>query len=489
MSLVPTVCDPNPSLLPDENHVPAFELREVSFAYPSDGDGGAHVLKGASMKVPEGAFVLLVGGTGSGKTTCLRLAKREVAPAGNLKGSVLVFGHEVRTLGELASSQLVGYVFQSPDNQIVCDTVWHELAFGLENLGLDQQETHRRLAEVCLFLGIEGLFRKRCDELSGGQRQVVALAAVLAMRPRLLLLDEPTSMLDPVAEKEFLSLLFRANRELGLTVVVATHEPQPMVDYATCAFGLEEGVLAEVSLSALRTRPALDLSMARVVPMTQHVRERLLDDVWVRYERSGPWVLRGCDLLLGTGEVRAIVGGNGSGKSTVISTIAGVVKASRGKVGRRYRGRQALLPQQPKALLGCETVREELMEWSAAGGYGESEVVAALERLGLTGCSERHPYDLSGGQQQLLALEKLLLMAPELLLLDEPTKGLDGASRTLVAERVNELASQGRTVLVATHDMAFVKAVAHGVSLLFDGRLGETEETETFFEHSWMWRA
>ncbi|MCI1879724.1 MAG: energy-coupling factor ABC transporter ATP-binding protein, partial [Olsenella sp.] len=216
----------------------ALEYADVSFTYPATDTepSPSPVLEHVSLAVPEGAFALITGSTGSGKSTLLRLAKPEVAPTGTLGGNVLAFGRDVRTLSSVESAQTVGLVFQSPDSQIVCDTVWHEMAFGLENLGTPVPEMRRRVAETCMFFGMEPWFRRQTANLSGGQRQMLALAATLAMRPRLLLLDEPTSMLDPVAEKDFLAMLFRANRELGVTVVVATHAPEPMRDVATCAF-------------------------------------------------------------------------------------------------------------------------------------------------------------------------------------------------------------------------------------------------------------
>lgn len=474
-----------PTLAP----TPALELTGVSFAYPAEhGSSVSPVLDDVSLVVPEGAFALLTGGTGSGKTTLLRLAKPEISPVGRREGAVRVFGREVADLTVEASAQLVGYVFQSPENQIVCDTVWHELAFGLENLGMDQPEMRRRLSEVCVFLGIEPWFRRRCQELSDGQRQIVALAAVLAMRPRLLLLDEPTAMLDPVAEKEFLSLLLRANRELGITVVVATHRPAPMVDYATEAFELACGSVRRASLDRLRS--PCELGEASPAPPEAAPPALALANVWMRYARDGGWVLRGCDLSVREGEVRALVGGNGSGKSTLLAVASGVARTQRGRVGGTYRERRALLPQQPKALLGCESVREELLEWQDGdAGSAEREVDAALGRLGLAGRADAHPYDLSGGQQQLLALEKLLLTRPRLLLLDEPTKGLDDAARREVARRVRSMAKEGCAVLVATHDMAFVRAVAHTVSLLFDGQTAEPETVADFLADSWMWRS
>ena len=493
----------------------ALELRGVTFSYP----GGADVLRDASLEVPEGAFALLVGATGSGKSTLLRLAKPEIAPAGELSGSVRAFGEDVRSLGPLASARAVGYVFQSPDAQVVCDTVWHEMAFGLENLGVPEPEMRRRVAETCSFFGMGPWFRARTAELSGGQRQLLALASTLAMRPRLLLLDEPTSMLDPLAEKDFLAMLFRVNRELGVTVLVATHAPETMLDYATCAFELAEGRVREAPLEGLRPEPPraipyqicprvfgtfgpesgaksarstrTDLIFGRGAEKRGERAEKDLlraDDLWFRYARDGRWVLRELDLELAAGEVRAVVGANGCGKSTLLAAAAGVVRPQRGRVRNAAATSQALLPQSPKALLSRETVRDELMEWSRAGGYGAREVGASIAELDLEDAADRHPYDLSGGQQQLLALEKLLLVRPRLLLLDEPTKGLDRSARERVAARVARARAEGATVLLATHDMAFVRAIADRVSLMFDGGIAVTEPTGDFFRNSWLYR-
>ena len=482
----------------------ALSFDHVTFAY-----AGAEkpVLLDACLEVPDGAFALLVGATGSGKSTLLRLAKPEVAPVGELSGAVRAFGADVRGLDAAGSARAVGYVFQSPDAQMVCDTAWHELAFGLENLGVPEAEMRRRVAETATYLGMGPWFRERVAELSGGRRQVLALASVLAMRPRALLLDEPTSMLDPVTEQAFLALLFRANRELGMTVVVATHTPAPMLDYATCAFALEGGRVRGVALEDLAAPrySAADLTAfsAEIGPKSgknfggvslraeKDVRPALsLDDVWFRYDRDADWVLRGCDLALRPGEVRALLGANGCGKSTLLRVAAGVLRPQRGRARNACAADQALLPQNPKTVLACETVRDELMEWAASSGrYGERDVAAALARLGLAGCAERHPYDLSGGQQQLLALEKLLLVRPRLLLLDEPTKGLDRAARAAVAERVAAAAAGGATVLLATHDAAFVRDVADTASLVFDGAVTLTEPADEFLRTSWLYRA
>lgn len=476
----------------------ALEVEGLSFAYPvaaGEASGASDVLHDVSLSVPAGAFCLLVGDTGSGKSTLLRLCKPEIAPAGDRRGAIRVFGREVGTLDVAESARDVGYVFQSPDNQIVCDSVWHELSFGLENLGTDQTEMRRRVAEICYFLGIEPWFHRRTAELSGGQRQVLALAATLAMRPRLLLLDEPTSMLDPVAERDFLSVLFRVNRELGCTVVVATHTPAPMADVATMALGLQDGRVAPRDVGSLReVRPLLSdaerghgrAARPKATPAKPALRLR---EAWVRYDREADWVLRGCGLEVRAGETRAVVGGNGSGKSTLLAVVAGTMRPQRGSLRNDLGRSQALLPQNPKALFSCDRVADELMEWSHACAYDEAAARDLLDGLGLdaAGVWERHPYDLSGGQQQLVALAKLLLAHPRLLLLDEPTKGLDWSFRRRVALAVRGFAERGGTVVVATHDRDFVRATCDTTSMLFDGSVTLTEPTGEFAERSWLW--
>lgn len=473
----------------------ALEFGDVSFSYPATGaePHPTPVLEHASLLVPEGAFALLTGGTGSGKSTLLRLAKPEVAPTGALAGRVLAFGRDVRTLSSVESARAVGLVFQSPDSQIVCDTVWHEMAFGLENLGTPAPQMRRRVAETCMFFGMEPWFRRQTASLSGGQRQMLVLAATLAMRPRLLLLDEPTSMLDPVAEKDFLAMLFRANRELGVTVVVATHAPASMRDVAACAFRVEDGRVRELSLdeavAACAFRPE---DVARPVGRTGACGSRpalSLRDTWFRYGRDADWVLRGLDLAAPQGEVTSVVGGNGSGKTTLLQLACGVLAPQRGRLSRPHAASQAYLPQSPRAILSAQTVREELMLWSRGAGYGEAEVTAMMGRLGLSGVAARNPLDLSGGQQQLVAFAKLLLTRPGLLILDEPTKGLDAAARTRLARLVQELRGEGCSVLLATHDLAFVSAVADSVSMLFDGAVTCTEGPDEFLAGSWLYHA
>lgn len=460
----------------------ALAYDDVTFRYPgSHGD----VLSGVSMAVPAGAFALLVGGTGSGKSTLLSLAKPQIAPAGDRAGQVRVFGRPVDGLDGAAACE-VGYVFQDPDNQIVCDSVWHEMSFGLENLGTPQGEMRRRVAEASYFFGMGPWFHSDTDALSGGRKQLLALASTLVMQPRVLLLDEPTAQLDPIAARNFLHALFRVNRELGCTVVVATHEPELMADYATCAFELVDGAVGAVEdlgrfkcEATLAERGALCDANA---PAAVSAR-----GAWFRYGRDDDWALRGLDLEVCQGEVHALVGGNGCGKSTLLALIAGTRRAQRGEV-RSAISAKAMLPQDPKALFAEERVDEELMEWAHIGGYGADEVQAMMGELGVADRADLHPYDLSGGQRQMLALGKLLLVHPRLLLLDEPTKGLDRTARERVAGMIEAARRDGVTVIVSTHDLAFVRRVADRVSLMFDGELACTEPVGEFFRNNLFYR-
>ena len=466
----------------------AIAVEGLTFSYPQ---AKAPVLRDLNWKVPRGAFAILVGGTGSGKSTLLSLLKPQIAPAGTREGSLAVGGVDVDRLDDAQSARSIGYVFQNPDNQIVCESVWHEMAFCLENLGAPQDEMRRLIAETSYFFGIDDWFRQSTDSLSGGRKQLLALASTLVAQPSLLLLDEPTSQLDPVAERNFLHALFRINRELGCTVVVATHAPRAMVDYATCAFELAKGRVREVAdLDALRVRdPLLDAGDAvpARVPEEDAPCALAFDDAWFRYNRESPWVLRNLDLHVVEGHIHALVGGNGCGKSTLLTLAAGSSRLQRGKV-RAGGTRRVLLPQDPRALFAAETALDELMEWSGQLGYGEGEARRLLEELGLAAQERVHPYDLSGGQQQLLAIGKLLLAKPDVLLLDEPTKGLDARARSKFAHVLIDLQEQGKTVLMASHDLDFVQQVADTVSMMFDGEIASTEPVTTFFANNVYYR-
>lgn len=470
----------------------AVEFRGFSFVYQLADEP---VLRGVDWCVPQGEFALLVGATGSGKSTLLRSLKPELAVSGTKTGEVLVMGESVEGLSVAFSAQTVGYVSQSPENQVVCDTVWHELAFGLENLGMPREQMRRRVAEVATFFGMEDMMDVAVSSLSGGQMQMLTLASVMALRPRVILFDEPTAQLDPVAEKSFCHAIFRINRELGVTVVVATHAPESFADYASSCARLCEGVIAPESLDGLRQRVrenlpargqrALSTSANAVACSARRI---ALHDVWFRYGKQDPWVLRAFGRSFAPGLVHAIVGGNGSGKTTLLKLIAGTAKVGHGKVTNEFRGCQALLPQNPKTLFACDSVFEELMEWSSRFGYGEEEASKAAGEFGLSAALKQHPYDLSGGQQQMLAFAKVMLTNPDLLLLDEPTKGLDAHAKLAVAEKVADARDRGCTIILVTHDLSFAASLADEVTMVFDGEATCTESASEFFADNIFYR-
>ncbi len=513
----------------------AIKLDEFAFSYP-EGEGSASgnerhstdaepFLGPLSWEVPAGSFCVLVGQTGSGKTTLLKNLVPALAPVGRRSGVVRLFGTSAAELDSRTAATTVGYVAQNPESQLVCDAVWHELAFGLENLGMPQDAMHRRVAEIAHFFGMESWLHSPVSELSGGRKQITALAAALALRPSLLLLDEPTSQLDPIAEQAFLHELFRVNRQLGITVVVATHAPESLVDYATHAARLHAGCIEPCDLESFRACPldVADFAAAKASrpaltsessPSASSFAARLhskfakgasdgspvmpassssapavvLDDAYLRYRTEGDWVLRGFDLAVVEGSVHALLGGNGCGKSTLLHAIAGVRKLERGSVSNRLASRQALLPQNPKALLVCDSVAEELAEWKPTCGYSDDDIAEAAQSFGLSGALDTHPFDLSGGQQQLLALAKLLLTKPDLLLLDEPTKGLDPQAKLLVAQHIHQAACGGATVIAATHDLPFAALVCDAVTLMFDGENAATQTPRDFFNDNLFYR-
>lgn len=469
--------------------IPAIDISDYNFAYP---DGKA-VLKDLDCIVDPQSFTLLIGHTGSGKTTLLRGLKPEIAPVGEQSGSIKIYGKSLADFSVEESATVIGYVSQSPENQIVCDSVWHELAFGLENLGIEQNAMSRRIAEVAYFFGIESWIEKSTAALSGGQKQILVLASVLVMQPKILLLDEPTAMLDPVTEKNFIHALFRINRELGITILVSTHMPETMAAYATAGLELKDGKLNDFDLTTVVDRKKNDYKEIAVY------RDEIRDtngkeiavktkDIWFRYSKEDKYVLRGAGFNIRQGAVHAIVGGNGSGKSTLMRLIAQVLSPEHGSVKNTLVKKQALLPQNPKALFVCDTVMEELKEWQDRCGYSDEDIERIMEELDIADLKDHHPFDTSGGQQQKIGFAKVLLTDPDLLLLDEPTKGLDTDVKKDFARIFSGLRKQGKTILFITHDLDFTTCVADTTSMVFDGEIVGDGETQQFFANNIFYR-
>ena len=513
-----------------------LRIEDLSFRYPqAERAALAHI----SMSVQSGEFVVICGESGCGKSTLLRLLKRELAPAGEKSGSVCFRGVELEQLDARTAAGDIGFVLQNPDNQIVTDKVWHELAFGLENLGVLAPVIRRRVGEMASYFGIGGWFRRSTDELSGGQKQLLNLAAVMVMQPQVLLLDEPTSQLDPIAAADFIATLHKLNRDLGLTILLVEHRLEEVFPLADRVLLLERGQvrlwdtprrvgallppehpmaqglpsavrifggLAVEDTCPLTVREGRDFLERHFVPRPpvplpeyRHSDTVAIElkNAWFRYERELPDVLRGVNLQVYAGECYCLLGGNGTGKTTALQVIAGLNKLYRGKVlvngkllkdykgNSLYRQNLALLPQNPQTVFLRDTVREDLAEMLTAQEIpraAQAEKIAAVaQRLGIESLLERHPYDLSGGEQQTCALAKLLLAQPRILLLDEPTKGLDAAARQRLTALLAALRQQGMTLLVVTHDVEFAAGCADRCGLFFDGEVLSSAVPTAFF--------
>ena len=432
-------------------------------------------------EIEEGSFTLITGATGCGKTTLLRCCKPELAPNGIHTGAIKIFGKDSSTLSVEESASTIGFVMQNPDNQLVCSEPWHELAFGLENLAVSQDAMRRRVAEIAHFFGMNSWLHQNVNNLSGGQKQLLALASALACAPCLLLLDEPTSQLDPVAAHSLAHALFRINRELGITVLATTHAPELMAPYATQRLALQNGQLKEAALPTSKVY----IPAAPTETPVQHTNEPVLQvrNASFRYERKAPFVLKGCNLTVQKGTLHAIVGGNGCGKSTLLALAAGTMRPERGRIKAPLRESQGFIPQDPKALFVCDSVAEELRDWQRACGYGDEEIDAMTQRLGLQGLENLHPYDLSGGQQQRIAIARALAMDPDVILFDEPTSALDPEMVGEVLELMKELAHTGITMLVVTHEMGFAREVSNRVIFIDNGRIQEDEPPQELFSN------
>jgi energy-coupling factor transport system ATP-binding protein len=481
----------------------SIEIKNLSFAYAGQTE---RVLKNINIEVSDGSFTVLCGATGSGKTTLLRLIKRELAPAGELSGNILLDGKPITELSERESVSLISFVNQRPEVQIVCDKVWHELAFTLEGLGADSELIRRRCAEVSAFLGIDTLFNNETTALSGGQQQALCLAAALSTKPSVLILDEPLSRLDPIGAAQLTSNLMRINRELGITVLICEHRLENLLDIADKLVVLDNGEVlwqgnpedigdipsgcavqknlpASVRLFKAvggEDRCPLNVAQGRVYfkdknfkndteKSSERARGKVVltaKGIYFGYKRSTP-VLKDTAVELCKGEHYALMGGNGSGKSTLLYVLSGAYKALRGKI--KAEGRVVMLPQNPVGLFGKDTLREEI---------GNDTL---MRELGLEASADKNPLDLSGGQQQLAAFGMALMQQPDILLLDEPTKALDGECRQILGEKLTELVRDGLTVLTVSHDTEFCARYADRCAMLFDGRIISEGGVKEFF--------
>ncbi|MCI9085320.1 MAG: ATP-binding cassette domain-containing protein [Clostridia bacterium] len=507
-----------------------FKIEALTFRYPQS---VYYALSDISFTVTEGEFVTLCGKSGSGKSTLLRQLIPSVAPYGERSGSIYFNGQ--------VSCENIGFVPQNPENGIVTDKVWHELAFGLENMGLDTPQIRARVAEMASFFGIQTWFHKSTSELSGGQKQLLNLASAMVIQPSALVLDEPTSQLDPIAAQEFLAALKKVNRELGVTVILSEHRLEEAFSISDRIIVLDGGrIFADGRPSeickCLRGHDMFDAmpAAARVYgalcdedkyPVTIREGRKWLDtyakthiydinlikktadavhneppavelrDIYFRYEKNLDDVLNGLNLKVYAGEIYAVMGGNGTGKTTALNIISGINKPYRGKVlidgvraesiGNLYNGCIGAVPQDPKLMFLKKTVRADLYEIFSGRKMSSEEkdcsVNEVVELCGLEDLLERHPYDLSGGEQQKLAIAKILLQKPKILLLDEPTKGMDAHFKAKFAQILINLKLSGTAVIMVSHDIEFCAEYADRCAMLFDGIVASEGTAREFF--------
>ena len=511
-----------------------FEIKNLTFSYPASDTAS---LADVNLTIEKGEYIALCGQSGSGKTTLLRHLKSVLTPYGKRSGEILFNGKPLEQASQAIQAGKIGFVMQNPDDQIVTDKVWHELAFGLESLGCDPKTMRLRVAEMASYFGIQGWFHKDVATLSGGQKQLLNLASIMAMQPEVLILDEPTSQLDPIAASDFLNTVRKINIELGTTIIITEHRLEDIYHAADRVVVMENGrVIANDTPRAVGAQlhsqeselfPALPTPV-RVFYRTQAVgdcpltvregrkwltqvfadkepvvkepdfepaveadREPALrvKEAWFRYEKDSPDILQGMSFSVPAGKLSAIVGGNGAGKSTALKAISGICRVYRGnieifgknlkkyKAGELFRDCIAMLPQDPKSLFVKSTVREELQEMSR----GEEAILEVASLCRITHLMDRHPHDLSGGEQQRTALAKVLLTNPKLLLLDEPTKGLDAFFKVQLAQMLCKLKERGITILMVSHDVEFCAEYADLVSMFFDGQILTTDTPHRFF--------
>ena len=517
-----------------------IKVDNLSFSYPSS---DKLALDSVSLSIPESEFVVLCGKSGCGKSTLLRHLKKSMNPYGNKFGSVCFDGEEIEEMSDKDAASKIGYVQQNPDNQLVTDKVWHELAFGLESLGYSNSVIKRRVAEMASYFGIQTWFRKSVSELSGGQKQLLNLASVMAMQPEVLILDEPASQLDPIAARDFLSTVHRLNRELGVTIVISEHRLEEIFPLADRAIVMDEGrIIANARPSEVAIQlagngdeesvhpmyygmpPVMKLFPKELVrwqdslPMTLRegriLMEKLfengtltlkeagvqklaeekeasgrpaikLKNLYFRYAKNADDVLRGLNLEIEEGKLHCLLGGNGSGKSTTLKAICEIIKPQSGKVKIADNCRAAMVPQNPQALFTEISCEEEVLEGMC---YQKLEIEEKVQRteemlklMEIEHLRKANPYDLSGGEQQRLALAKVMVSNPDILLLDEPTKGLDPFFKQTLGRILRSLCKENKTIFMVSHDIEFCAEFGDCCSMFFDGEIATSGSAKEFF--------
>ncbi|MTW85167.1 ATP-binding cassette domain-containing protein [Virgibacillus dakarensis] len=514
-----------------------FQMKNLSFHYP---EAMETALNNISITIKEGDFTVICGPSGCGKTTLLSLLKKEIAPAGELEGTLTYLGKALSEWDDRTLIEEIGFVFQDPDNQIIMDDVMQEMVFGMENLGYSNLEMRKRVAELVHFFGMEGLLKAKPSELSGGQKQLLNLLSVLLLKPKVLLLDEPTSQLDPVAAKNLILMLERLNKEMGMTILLVEHRLEELFAIADHVIVMDKGfvryegesrdIIEAIfqnnderaipyvpSISQLYMKKAQYLEKTSIPLTVKECRSWIrtvsplmsteqkaaidrnesilsLQEVYFQYTKKTPYILKNLALEVKQGEFYTIVGGNGSGKSTLLKACIGNIKPQRGRVlfreketsklkGKALYNNFAYLPQNPKTYFIHDTIDKEMQEvvQQKQIDNGEEKIVEMLCTFEIEHIRHQHPYDCSGGEMQKAALACMLLGSPTILFIDEPTKGLDPLSKQHFARLLKQLHQKGLTIVMVTHDIEFAAKYAERCAMMFDGAImAEGTPTELF---------
>ena len=517
--------------------MPVFQAKNLSFCYHNSTHS---VLQDVNFTIQPGEFILLCGQSGCGKTTLLRHLKHLIAPVGKMTGELLFEGEPIQTIKERRLVSDIGFVFQVPDDQIVCNRVFAEMAFGLENLGIPSDEIRRRVAEMASFFGIEHYFSQTIETLSGGQKQILNLASVMAMQPKVLILDEPTSQLDPISSSEFFAVLSRLNQELGLTIIITEHKLEEIYPLVDRVFLMEEGKFlvqdtpkvaaswigkhqhnmryalptasriyqqldcpGEIPLTVKEGREMLgQLEVIKTIPLKKCIQPKQkpvlkVKEVCFRYEKNGSDVLHNLSLEVFPGELLSILGGNGAGKTTLLHLLCKMYRPYQGKI--KLNGKDlaklpqkeicqnhlAYLPQNPLMVFVKDTVKQDLLFLAETQKIDPKQIEQTIQAYSffqdILPLMERNPMDLSGGELQRAAFLKILLLKPQVILLDEPTKGLDAFSKHDLSFILKELKQHGITILMVTHDIEFSAEYSDRCALLFNGEIVSTGTPKEFF--------
>ena len=508
---------------------PVIEFKNFSFAYPVADNGEKLILNNIDLKIEEGEFSVIYGPTGSGKSTLLKQIKRQIKPHGKSSGEILYFGRNIDELDDYKSVCEIGYVFQDPDNQIVADEVWHELAFSLENIGVPTHDMRKRIGEMACFFGIENLLDKSVHELSGGQKQIVNLCSVLLLQPKILILDEPVSQLDPINAREFLKIIRQIIREFDITVVLSEHRLEDIYFTADRIIVLENGgikynnvpdiaayssvndknlknFLPELAKLYFKNENNINFMMPKSIREYKawiknfNIRENQLknDDIIYediisckninyKYSKNQPDILKDLELSAGAGEILSVLGGNGAGKSTLLKILSGILKPQKGRIINKNNGRIGYLAQNPKAYFLYDTVGKEIYERAKYLKTDLKYIDYLVSLFNIEKILNLHPHDISGGEQQLTAFFTVMLENPDILLLDEPTKGLDPNIKRGFFDILYKLKKQGKAIIIATHDIEFAARYSDSCCFIFGGEIINKYKSREFFSGNYFY--